>query len=397
MRGIIGRRSFLGKAAIGGGGLLIFAAGGLAWHAWDRGSFKNLYGGTGFEPWEDWRSNRHEGLLGLVSAAILASNPHNSQPWLFRLTNQRVDLYADLSRRLRSPDPFLRELFIGLGCALENLMVAARGKGYRARLTFFPSADEPSLVARVELMPGKVQENSQYRAIGERHTNRSAYDRARDLPPAILDALQRQVDRHDTKLLLFAADDRQGKLFADGTIDATARFVADPTMMEDSHRWFRYTLAEVNEKRDGLSLIGIGMPEWRTRVALSLPRNWLGDFGKEWLNATQNVHCATAPRFGLLAVRNRDDKIQLLEAGRLWQRLHLEGTVEGLAMHPLNQLMEIWDRDCSLDHISKADSQLSQIVSDNNWQAVFGFRCGYSGDSGKPSPRRNVTEIVSRL
>jgi len=93
----------------------------------------------------------------------------------------------------------------------------------------------------------------------------------------------------------------------------------------------------VNEKCDGLSLIGIGMPEWQTRVALSLPESWLGDFGKQWLEATEKQHCPTAPRFGLIAVRNRDDKAQLLEAGRLWCQPYLEAILQGVAMHPLDK------------------------------------------------------------
>ena len=123
MRERVSRRSFLHKVAIGGGGLLIFAAGGLAWRAWDRGALGKIYEGPAFDPWEDWRNNRFEGPLGLVSAAILASNPHNSQPWLFRVDEQRIDLYANPARSLRSIDPFQREMYIGLGCALENLMV----------------------------------------------------------------------------------------------------------------------------------------------------------------------------------------------------------------------------------------------------------------------------------
>ncbi len=95
----------------------------------------------------------------------------------------------------------------------------------------------------------------------------------------------------------------------------------------------------MSEKCVGLSVIVIGMPQRRTRVALSLPESWLGDFGKGWLEATEKQHCATTLRFGLIAVRNRDDRAQLLEAGRLRHRLHLEATLQGVAMHPLNQMM----------------------------------------------------------
>jgi len=390
----VNRRSFLQKAAIGGGGLLIFTAGGLVWRAWDRGSLGKIYEGTAFKPWEDWRNNRLKGPSGLVSAAILASNPHNSQPWLFRVDERRIDLYANMSRSLRTIDPFLREMYIGLGCALENLMVAARGRGYGPRMVLFPSGGKQSWVARVELKSGSAVEVPHYRAIGERHTNRSAYDRERDLAPAVIEAFNKQVLSRNVTLLSFSAGDREGKLFAEGTIEATARYIADPKLLKDSHHWFRYSLEEVNEKRDGLSVIGLGMPEWQTRVALSLPESWLGDFGKKWLEATESQHCATAPRFGVIAVRNRDDKAQLLEAGRLWQRLHLEATLQGVAMHPLNQMIEMADRDCFEGHISKSDYQLARIVKDSGLQAVFGFRCGYAEQPAEPAPRRGVNEVI---
>jgi hypothetical protein len=388
------RRSFLQRAAIGGGGLLIFTAGGLTWRAWERGSLGKIYEGTAFEPWEDWRNNRFKGPSGLVSAAILASNPHNSQPWLFRVDERRIDLYANISRSLRSIDPFLREMYIGLGCSLENLMVAARGRGYEPRLILFPNGGKQSLVARVALKPGSAAEVPHYRAIGKRHTNRSAYDRGRDLPPAVIEAFNKQALSSNATLLSFSADDREGKLFAEGTIEATSKFIADPKLLEDSHHWFRYSLEEVNEKRDGLSVVGLGMPEWRTRVALSLPESWLGDFGRKWLEATESQHCATAPRFGVIAVRNRDDKAHLLEAGRLWQRLHLEATLQGVAMHPLNQMMEMADHDCFEGHIGRAEYQLARIVNDDGLQAVFGFRCGYAIQPAKPAPRRGVNEVI---
>jgi hypothetical protein len=390
----VNRRSFLQKVAIGGGGLLIFTAGGVAWRAWDRGSLGKIYEGTAFEPWEDWQNNRFKGPSGLVSAAILASNPHNSQPWMFRVDERRIELYANVSRSLQAIDPFLREMYIGLGCALENLMIAARGRGYEPRLIFFPKDGAESSVARVELRSGSAAEVPHFREIGGRHTNRSAYDRGRDLPPAVIEAFNNQVLNRNTNLLSFSADDREGKLFAEGTIDATAKFIADPMLLKDSHHWLRYSLKEVNEKRDGLSVIGLGMPEWQTRVALSLPETWLGDFGRKWLEATESQHCATAPRFGVIAVRNRDDKVQLLEAGRLWQRLHLEATLQGVAMHPLNQMMEMADRDCFEGYISRAEYQLARIVKDSGLQSVFGFRCGYAKQPGRPAPRRRANEVI---
>ncbi len=78
-------------------------------------------------------AHRDQGPVNLVRAAILAANPHNSQPWLFHVTRTQIDLYADLQRNIGTVDPFLREMHLGLGCALENLLVAAPANGYTPR------------------------------------------------------------------------------------------------------------------------------------------------------------------------------------------------------------------------------------------------------------------------
>ncbi|MFQ5458607.1 MAG: hypothetical protein ACE5FC_09190, partial [Myxococcota bacterium] len=147
------RRSFLKGAAA----VTVIAAGGGVWRAWDQGVF-SAGRGPAFAPWTDWRGSPGEGPLSLVRAGLLAASPHNSQPWLFKVTENRIDLYADTARNLGTVDPFLREMHIGLGCAVENIFLAAPHQGYRARVTLSqgrlspgPKSGGPSMVARIDL------------------------------------------------------------------------------------------------------------------------------------------------------------------------------------------------------------------------------------------------------
>ena len=65
-------------------------------------------------------------LRELIRYTTLAANGHNTQPWKFALQQDAVEIHPDLTRRLPIVDPNNRELWISLGCALENLLVAAR-------------------------------------------------------------------------------------------------------------------------------------------------------------------------------------------------------------------------------------------------------------------------------
>src|SRR5215471_7151832 len=70
-------------------------------------------------------------LRVLLNYALLAPSEYNTQPWLFRIYDNCVDLYADPSRRLPIVDPDDRELIISCGAACQNLRIAVRHFGYQ--------------------------------------------------------------------------------------------------------------------------------------------------------------------------------------------------------------------------------------------------------------------------
>lgn len=57
-------------------------------------------------------------LGALVRYAVRAPSSHNSQPWLFRVVGDTLELRADRGRRLPVVDPEDRELTISCGAAL---------------------------------------------------------------------------------------------------------------------------------------------------------------------------------------------------------------------------------------------------------------------------------------
>lgn len=389
------RRAFLK----GAGAVSVLVVGSGVWRAYDQRVF-SVGRGPAYEPWKDWRGNPAEGPLTLVRAAILASNPHNTQPWLFRVTDTQIDLYADTVRHLGTFDPYLREMHIGLGCALENMGLAAEANGYIAkvnltegRLRPIPEDPERTLVASVALTRGPKAPSKLFEAIPRRHTNRAAYQPDQSLSPELLSSIQRIPESDvDLKVFLFTRDDRGP--FAEAVMKATETIVADNAMVRDSDHWFRHRWTDVQQFRDGVTLDATGMSPLMTALAKMLPPLSPETSHRYWLDATRDVQVPTTAVFGLIAVRNLYDRSQTMRAGRAWQRMHLLGTTQGVAMQPINQPVELVDRERQLSMEPQAARVLAGLIGDPDWKPTFAFRMGFPKRAGSPSPRRPTEAVV---
>ena len=111
-----------------------------------------------------------------------------------------------------------------------------------------------------------------------------------------------------------------------------------------------------------------------------------------WLSQTRDVQLASAPTVGMIVVADRYDRAGAIAAGRVWQRLHLEATLRGLAMQPLNQPIECIDRERQLGRPPKWQRRIAGLT-DGEGQATFAFRVGYARKEAAPSPRRRLEEL----
>ena len=121
----------------------------------------------------------------LVRYASLAASGHNTQPWKFAIQGNAIEIHPDLNRRLPAVDPGERELWISLGCALENLLVAARAGGYAPVVTYPDAAD----LIHIGLTIDTPQAGPLFNAIPLRQNTRSEYD-GQAIKSADLDQVQ---------------------------------------------------------------------------------------------------------------------------------------------------------------------------------------------------------------
>lgn len=372
----------------------VIVAGGLAWRASDQGVF-SVASGPAYEPWSTWSNDTGPSRLRLVRSAILAANPHNTQPWLFSVTGAGIDVYADSRRSLGAIDPYLREMYIGIGCALENLLLTSAHDGYATALTLTPDAGNPAHAAHVELASAPASGSALYQAIPLRHTNRGLYDTARPLPQEVLRELAEigAADLPEIKVLWFSGQlDRRrvGELI----VAATEAFIADREQSSESARWFRSSWQDVQRLRDGITLDAQALPPLMNAAAKILPPVAKEKADAFWLQATRERHVATAAAFGLLAVPDAQDNRMRLRGGRLWQRMHLWATTRGLAMQPLNQMSERAERERQLGIRPNFGAALAELTGTPSLQALMLFRVGYPLSNAGVSPRRDVNSVL---
>jgi hypothetical protein len=390
----------------GGAGAAVLAA--LGYRAWERGAFTSGEG-PAFEAWQDWRGHPGEGAKRPLHAAILASSAHNTQPWLFEPHEDSITVYADLSRNLGAADPFRRELYFSLGCAIENLYLAAFSQGFLAKIETANGrlTSEPrelfAKAAEITLLPvrdvfastlGEPFDNLRrlYKAIPDRHTNRGRYMSGRPLPESF--SLSRVNADPPLPFIIGITGEPGRKEVGAMIVEATERFTGDSEMSAGSGRWFRTGRREIEAHRDGVTTDTAGLSPFMNGVAKLLPDQDVATADKYWLAATRDVQVPTATAFGIYFVHDRLSIAETLDAGMHWQNQHLMATLAGLAAQPLNQPIEMMDRDLLLGRKNEYAEELRRIAGLPQGDPAFIFRLGYAEREAKPSPRRRFEDVI---
>jgi nitroreductase len=379
------------RALLGGGALVACASAIGAWRAISTGMV--LQGDEAFQAWETWATMPPGEPLSLVAAAVLASSPHNTQPWAFRVARDSIEVLADASRTLGAMDPFEREKWHGLGAAIANIEEAAPARGFVAETVLRPPGSEAHVAARIRLRPATATLTPLAAAIDQRSTNRAAYAPERPVSEALRARLS-AMDDSDVRLVWLPADSPAGQRFAQATIAATQQISADKEMSDAGHHWFRANPKETARHRDGVSTPTAGIPTLVATLSPLVPPVDSQTAGEYWLRSTR-MHLASAPLYGLIVVRELYDRRTQLLAGARWQRTHLTITSEGLAGHPLNQLVEIVDRDRQLDRRSPTAALLADLSGDALWKPTFAFRVGYATRIVPRSARRSLAAVIT--
>ncbi|MBC8084363.1 MAG: Tat pathway signal protein [Hymenobacter sp.] len=272
----------------------------------------------------------------LVRLATLAPSGHNTQPWKFRVAAGSIQLYPDLTRRIPVVDPDNRELWISLGGALENLLVAAEHFGYHPDVTYHlnGTATDHIAVALEKTAAGPGSRAGLFEAILTRQCTRHEYDR-QPLPTRNLNQLTVAATGAGVTPLIFTGAAMEPLL--EYVKAGNAHQMTDDKFKAELVHWIRFNDREALASMDGLISRGSGNP--------SLPR-WVAQLflGSSLSPQTQDKKDELYVRSssGLaLFTSEKNDPAAWVETGRAYERFALRATAMGVKNSFLNQPCEV--------------------------------------------------------
>jgi hypothetical protein len=317
------------KALLVGGGAVVLGLGGAAGLAWRQMGSMADFEAAAMQTRAVLPAAPE--IRDLIRYATLAANGHNTQAWLFRPGDNAITILPDMARRTPVVDPDDHHVFVSLGCAAENLMLAAGAAGRSGEIVYDPTGDG-AVVAR---FGGSNGEPALFDAIPHRQSTRSDYDgsvvSASDL--ALLAAMS-AVPGVDVVLVTERA---QMTRIADLVIAGNAVQIADPAFVAELKHWLRFSPVAALRAGDGLFSVASGNP--------ALPE-WLGPrlfdlvFTEKAETAKYAGQIATSAGIAVFSGAAADPE-HWVQVGRSCQRFSLQATAMGLKSAYVNQPVEV--------------------------------------------------------
>jgi len=312
----------------------------------------------------------------ILEYACRAPSVHNTQPWTWRVGEDRVDLFADYRRQLVYADPQRRDLMISCGAALHHFQVAARALGYTARVRRVPRSGDERLLASMHLTAATPPQDAAalLEAISQRRTDRRRLT-SWPVPGERLEALVGAGSQWGAQVLSLRGEALRDRLLA-LTRRADELQQRNWNYVQELNSWTTYW----NDEGVPVSHVPRDGRVTATDVLNRRFRNGVLD---------DPVFEDEPAGDGLLLVcTSSDDPLSRIRAGEALSAVWLRASQDGLSLVPLSQAVEVPETRRLLQEDVLGDRSVAQIL----------LRVGWPPLERKPlpaTPRRHVDDVRS--
>lgn len=317
-----------------------------------------------------------EKITFLLRYAVLAPSTHNSQPWLFKIEDNSCKFFYNPRLKLPQGDPKQRDLFISMGCCLENFLIAGE---------YFKMIDKVEYVLKGNLVAEVFIKD---------YVDQSPDERFRDLVEAIPKRINyrglfknRSIDHIVVERIV--KENNCDNLRVDVVIDEgkreeiallTAQGLriahASPLFRREMSSWLHSSLSKC---KDGMPGYSLRMPAFLSFIFPYIVR-WINT-GK-FLSSLNYKSVRSAPSIFVFSIpAGKEGPIEWLNIGRVAERAMLRANLEGLRT-------SIFVASIEMDDLSDRLRKVLEI----NYLPQFLFCAGYMDHQQKPTPRYSVEE-----
>jgi nitroreductase len=308
-------------------------------------------------------------LLDMVRHAARAPSSHNTQPWLFRLQDDAIDLVADRTRALPVNDPDDRELTLSCGCALLHLRIAAAHAGFHSIVQHVPEPADEDWLATVHLARGRadLHDARLFDAIALRRTWRRRFV-PRPIAPEYLQQFAELAAEEGAWLHVLHPEPFRSAA-ADLVAEGDACLWSDP-------RWRRELAAWMHPRRRG---DGLQVPALARPLAQAVVRTF--DMG-QGIAAKDRQLAEASPVLAVIGTSG-DAPGDWLRAGQALGRILLSACLNGMQASYLNQPVQVPALRLKLQHLVGRPGFVQLLL-----------RLGYADGDCAASPRRPVEDLL---
>lgn len=268
-------------------------------------------------------------LRELVRCATLAPNGHNAQPWMFDLSPRQISIRPDFSRRTPVVDPDDHHLWVSLGCAAENMVIAAAALGKHADVQINPQD------VGITFDDGPPAPSPLVGALFERQCTRAEYD-GRALENDVLKELELAAVRSGVHLVLLT-DRAAIERVIEYVTQANSAQMHNPAFVSELKHWIRFDDSQALSSGDGLASRSSGnptVPPWIGGPFFSL---FFRENGENDRYAMQLRSSAAVAVF----VGEDGNPASWFEVGRAYEHFALAATTLGVRTAFVNQPIEV--------------------------------------------------------